>query len=128
VGLPPVVLSVVIVIYYISLLLDVAESVWHFCRAAQFQVVGTAGAVAAGHREAFQRISIPGQGEDVAGNQGSAKVLTFNLSVSLLKRLISGSQSLYSHARVIKEYESSFQSRSLAGVWILPVPVLARKE
>jgi hypothetical protein len=32
---------------------DVAESVWRFCRAAQFQVVGTAGAVAAGHQEAF---------------------------------------------------------------------------
>jgi hypothetical protein len=40
---------------------DVAGSVWRFCRAAQFQVVGTAGAVAAGHREAFHRISIPGQ-------------------------------------------------------------------
>jgi hypothetical protein len=51
---------------------DVAGSVWRFCRAAQFQVVGTAGAVAAGHREAFQGMSIPGQGEDVAGDQGSA--------------------------------------------------------
>jgi hypothetical protein len=45
---------------------DVAESVWRFCRAAQFQVVGTAGAVAGEHREAFQRSSITGQGEDVA--------------------------------------------------------------
>jgi hypothetical protein len=74
---------------------DVAGSVWRFCRAAQFQVVGTAGAVAAGHIEAFQRIRIPGQGEDVAGDQGSAKVLTFDLSIPLLKRLISGSRSLY---------------------------------
>jgi hypothetical protein len=74
---------------------DVAGSVWRFCRAAQFQVVGTAGAVAAGHREAFQHISIPGQGEDVAGDQGSAKVLTFDLSIPLLKRLMSGSQSQY---------------------------------
>jgi hypothetical protein len=31
----------------------------------------------------------------VAGDQGSAKVLTFDLSISLLKRLITGSQSLY---------------------------------
>jgi hypothetical protein len=45
---------------------DVAGSVWRFCRGAQLPVVGTAGAVATGHREAFQRISIPGQGEDVA--------------------------------------------------------------
>jgi hypothetical protein len=74
---------------------DVAKSVWRFCRAAQFQVIGTAGAVAAGHREAFQRISIPGQGENVADDQDSAKVLTFDLSIPLLKRLISGSQSLY---------------------------------
>jgi hypothetical protein len=74
---------------------DVAGSVSRFCRAAQFQVVGTAGAVAAGHREAFQRISILGQGEDVAGDQGSDKVLTFDLSIPLLKRLILGSQSLY---------------------------------
>jgi hypothetical protein len=74
---------------------DVARSVKRFCRAAQLQVVGTAGAVAAGHQEAFQRISIPSQGEDVADNQGSAKVLTFDLSIPLLKRLISESQSLY---------------------------------
>jgi hypothetical protein len=64
---------------------DVAGSVWRFCRAAQFPVVGTAGVVAAGHREAFHRISIPGQGEDVASDQGSAKVLTFDLSIPLLK-------------------------------------------
>jgi hypothetical protein len=57
---------------------DVAGSVWRFCRAAQFQVVVTAGALAAGHQEAFQRISIPDQGEDVAGDQGSTKVLTFD--------------------------------------------------
>jgi hypothetical protein len=37
----------------------------------------------------------PGQGEDVAGDQGSAKVLTFDLGIPLLKRMISGSQSLY---------------------------------
>jgi hypothetical protein len=74
---------------------DVAGSVCRFCRAAQFQDVGTAGAVAAGHRETFQRISIPGQGDDVADDQGSAKVLTFDLSILLLKRLISGNQSLY---------------------------------
>jgi hypothetical protein len=73
---------------------DVAGSVWRFCQAAQLQVVGTAGVVAAGHQEAFQRISIPGQGEDVAGDQGSAKVLTFDLSIPLRKRLISGSQGL----------------------------------
>jgi hypothetical protein len=60
---------------------DVAGSVWRFCRAAQFPVVGTAGAIAAEHREAFQRISIPGQGEDVVGDQGSAKVLMFDLSI-----------------------------------------------
>jgi hypothetical protein len=74
---------------------DVAGSVWRFYRAAQFPVVGTAGAVAAGHREAFWRIAIPGQGEDVANDQGSAKVLTFDLSIPLLKRLITGSQSLF---------------------------------
>jgi hypothetical protein len=88
---------------------DVAGSVWRFCRAAQFPVVGTAGAVAAGHREAFQRISIPGQGEDVAGDQGSAKVLTFDLSIPLLKRLILGSQSLY---RQVQHDEH----------WCLPMP------
>jgi hypothetical protein len=37
---------------------DIAGSVWRFCRAAQFPVVGTAGAVAAGHQEAFQRIIV----------------------------------------------------------------------
>jgi hypothetical protein len=47
------------------------------------------------HRESFWRISIPGQGEDVADDQGSAKILTFDLSIPLLKRLISGSQGLY---------------------------------
>jgi hypothetical protein len=59
-------------------------------------IVGTAEAVAAGHREAFQRISISSQGEDVAGDQGSAKVLTFDLSIPVLtERLILGSQSQY---------------------------------
>jgi hypothetical protein len=70
---------------------DVAESVWRFCRAAQFQVVGIAGAVAAGHQEAFWRITIPGQEGDAFDDQGSAKVLTFDLSIPLLKRLITGS-------------------------------------
>jgi hypothetical protein len=68
---------------------------WRFCRAAQFQVVGIAGAVAAGHREAFWRITIPGQEGNTSDDQGSAKVLTFDLSILHLKRLISGSQSLY---------------------------------
>jgi hypothetical protein len=74
---------------------DVAGSVWRFCRAAQFPVVGTAGAVAAGHREAFRGITIPGQEGDASDDQGSAKVLTFNLSIPLLKRLITESQTLY---------------------------------
>jgi hypothetical protein len=89
---------------------DVAGSVWRFCRVAQFPVVGTAGAVAAGHREAFQRISIPGQpGENVAGDQGSAKILTFDLSVPLLKRLITGSQSLYRQVQLDKHWASRCQ-------------------
>jgi hypothetical protein len=88
---------------------DVAESVWRFCRAAQFQVVDTAGAVAAGHQEVFQRISIPGQAEDVAGDQGSAKVLTFDLSIPLLKRLISGSQSLYQQVQQDAHWASRCQ-------------------
>jgi hypothetical protein len=74
---------------------DVAGSDWRFCRAAQFQVIGTAGTVATGHQEAFWRITIPGQEGDTSNDQGSAKVLTFDLSISLLKRLITGSQSLY---------------------------------
>jgi hypothetical protein len=74
---------------------DVAGSVWRFCRAAQFQVVDTAGAVVAGYREAFWRITIPGQEGDTSDDQGSAKVLTFDLSIPLHKRLITGSQSLY---------------------------------
>jgi hypothetical protein len=57
--------------------------------------VGTAGAVAAGHQEAFRRITIPGQGEGVSDDQGNAKILSFKLSIPLLKRLISGSRSLY---------------------------------
>jgi hypothetical protein len=63
--------------------------------AAQFQVVGTAGAVAAEHPEAFRHITNPGQEGDTSDDQGSAKVLTFDLSIPLLKRLITGSQSLY---------------------------------
>jgi hypothetical protein len=88
---------------------DVAGNVWRFCRAAQFPVVDTAGAVAAGHREAFQRISILGQGEDVAGDQGSAKILTFDLSIPLLKRLISGSQSLYRQVQLDEHWASRCQ-------------------
>jgi hypothetical protein len=74
---------------------DVAGSVWHYCRAAYLSVVGTTGAVAAEDRETYQRISVPGQGESVSGDQSSAEPLTFDLSISLLKRLITGSQSLY---------------------------------
>jgi hypothetical protein len=74
---------------------DVAGSVWRYCRAAQLTVVGTAGAVAAENRETYQRISIPGQEERVSGNQSSAEMLTFDLSIPLFKRLITGSQSLY---------------------------------
>jgi hypothetical protein len=74
---------------------DVAGSVWRFCRAAKFPVVGTAEAIAAGHQEAFWRITISGQGEDVSDDQGSAKILTFDLSIPLLKCLSTGSQSLY---------------------------------
>jgi hypothetical protein len=74
---------------------DVAGSVWQFCRAAQFLVVGSAGAVAAGQQEAFRHITIPGQREDVSNDQGSAKILTFHLRIPLLKRLITGSQSSY---------------------------------
>jgi hypothetical protein len=70
---------------------DVAGSLWRFCRAAQLPVDGTAGAVAAGHREAFWRITIPGQERDASDDQGGAKVLTFDLSIPLLKRLITGS-------------------------------------
>jgi hypothetical protein len=40
---------------------DVAGSVWRYVRAARLIVVGTAGAVAAGDQETYQRISIPGQ-------------------------------------------------------------------
>jgi hypothetical protein len=74
---------------------DVAGSVWRFCRTAHFQVVGTAGAVATGHQEAFWRITIPDQEGDASDDQGTAKVLTFDLSIPLLKSLITGSQSLY---------------------------------
>jgi hypothetical protein len=74
---------------------DVARSVWRFFCAEQFQVVGTAGAVAAEHREAFWRITIPDQEGDASDDQGSAKVLMFDLSIPLLKRLIIESQSLY---------------------------------
>jgi hypothetical protein len=71
---------------------DVAESVWRYCRAARLIVVGTAEAIAAEDRETYQRISIPGQGEHVSGDQSCAEILTFDLSIPLLKRLITGSQ------------------------------------
>jgi hypothetical protein len=74
---------------------DEAGSVWRYCRAAQFPVVGTAGAVAAGYRGTYQSVSSPGQGESMSGDQGSAKILTFDLSIPLLKCLISGSQTMY---------------------------------
>jgi hypothetical protein len=57
-------------------------------------------------REAFQRISVPGQGEDVADDQGSAKIQTFDLSIPLLKRLISGSQSLYRQVQLDEHWAS----------------------
>jgi hypothetical protein len=74
---------------------DVAGSVWRSCRAARLIVVGTVGAVAARDQETYQRISLPAQGERVSGNQSNAEMLTFDLSIPLLKRLITGSQSLY---------------------------------
>jgi hypothetical protein len=43
----------------------------------------------------YQRISILGQGEHVSGDQSCAEMLTFDLSIPLLKRLITSSQSLY---------------------------------
>jgi hypothetical protein len=88
---------------------DVAGSVWRFCCVAPFPVVGTAGAVAAGDGEAFQRISIHGHGEDVSGDQGSAKILTFDLSIPLLKRLIPGSQSLYRQVQLDAHWASRCQ-------------------
>jgi hypothetical protein len=74
---------------------DVAGSVWRYVRTARLIVVGTAGAVAAGNQETYQSISIPGQGESVYGDQGSDEMPTFDLSIPLLKRLITGSQRLY---------------------------------
>jgi hypothetical protein len=84
----------------------VAGSVWRFFRAAQFQVVGTAGAVAAGHREAFWRIIIPGQEGGTFDDQGSAKVLAFDLSIPLLKRQITGSQTLYRQVQLDAHWAS----------------------
>jgi hypothetical protein len=49
---------------------DVAGS---YVRAARLIVVSTAGAVAAGERETYQRISISGQGESVSGDQAVIK-------------------------------------------------------
>jgi hypothetical protein len=62
---------------------DVAGSVERCGRAAQLQVVGAVGAVATGNRETYQRISIPGQGERVVGDQKSAEMLTFDLQIYL---------------------------------------------
>jgi hypothetical protein len=70
---------------------DVAGSVWRYVCAARLIVVGSAGAVAAGDQETYQRISIPSQGESVSGDQGSDEMLTFDLSIPILKRLITGS-------------------------------------
>jgi hypothetical protein len=70
---------------------DEAGSVWRYVRAARLIVVGTAGAVAAENQEMYQRISIPGQGESVSGDQGSDEMLTVDLSIPILKRLITGS-------------------------------------
>jgi hypothetical protein len=74
---------------------DVAGIVWRYCCAARLIVVDTAGAVAAEDQETYRRISIPGRGESVAGDQSSAKMLMFDLSIPLLKRPITGSESLY---------------------------------
>jgi hypothetical protein len=43
----------------------------------------------------FWRITVPGQKRDTSDDQGSAKNLTFDWSIPLLKRLITGSQCLY---------------------------------
>jgi hypothetical protein len=100
---------------------DVAGSVCRFCRAAESQVVATAGAIAAGHQEAFRRITIPGQEGDTADDQGSVKVLTFDLSIPLLKRLITGSQSLYRQVQLDGHWASrcqlSVNVRSLVINW-----------
>jgi hypothetical protein len=45
----------------------------------------------------------------VAGDQGSAKILTFDLSIPLLKRLISGSQSLYQQVQLDEHWASRCQ-------------------
>ena len=44
-----------------------------------------------------------------AGDQGSAKVLTFDLSIPLLKRLITGSQSLYRQVQLDEHWASRCQ-------------------
>jgi hypothetical protein len=74
---------------------DELGSVWRYIRAARLIVVGTAEVVAAEDQETYQRISIPGQRESVSGDQGSDEMLSFDLSIPILKRLITGSQSLY---------------------------------
>jgi hypothetical protein len=111
---------------------DVAGSVWRFCRAAQFQVVGTAGVVAAGHQEVFWRITIPRQEGDVSDNHGSAKVLTFDLSILLLKRLITGSQSLYRQVQQDAHWASrcqpSVNDQSLVIKWGSRIVVSEDKE
>jgi hypothetical protein len=71
-----------------------------------FQYVGTAGAIAAEHQEAFWRITIPVQEGDASDDQESAKVLTYYLSISLLKRLISKSQSLYCQVQLDAHWAS----------------------
>jgi hypothetical protein len=55
---------------------------------AHLTAVDTAEATAAENRDTYQRTSITDQGESVSGNQSSAEMLTFDLSIPLLKRLL----------------------------------------
>jgi hypothetical protein len=97
---------------------DVAGSVWRFCRAA--------------HREAFRRITLPGQEGDTSDDQGSAKVLTFDLSIPLLKRLLTGSQSLYRQVQQNAHWASrchlSVNDQSLVIKWGSRIVVPKDKE
>jgi hypothetical protein len=96
---------------------DVAGSVWRYVCAARLIVVGTAGVVVAGDRGTYQRISISGQGESVSRDQGIDKMLTFDLSIPILKCLITGSQSLYRkvqrHANWASRCQLSVNDQSL---------------
>jgi hypothetical protein len=88
---------------------DVAGSVWCYVCAARLIVSGIAGAVAAEDQETYQRISTPGQGESVSGDQGGDEMLTFDLSIPILKRLITGSQSFYRKVRRDANWASRWQ-------------------